>query len=160
MNRSIRRAPVLGFEAALEFINRQRDAGLRIVFTNGCFDILHPGHLEILERASSMGDVLVVGLNSDSSVHRLKGPGRPMQPLGSRASVLSCIRFVDLVVPFEEDTPLNLVSLLLPDVLVKGGDYTTETVVGAEEVMAYGGSVEIVPLLEGFSTTGILKGND
>jgi len=144
--------------SAAHFVGDLRARGLTVVFTNGCFDILHPGHLEILEKASDMGDILVVGLNTDSSVERLKGSGRPVQPLESRASVLSCIRFVDCVVPFEEDTPLELVRLLLPDVLVKGGDYSTDTVVGADTVLANGGRVCIVPLLPGFSTTSLIGG--
>jgi len=160
LNRNRNRAPVLTSRAAVQFIRSGRAEGLSVVFTNGCFDILHPGHLEILEKASNMGDLLVVGVNSDDSVKRLKGPGRPVQPLENRASVLSCIRFVDCVVPFEEDTPLELIRLLLPDILVKGGDYTPETVVGADEVASNGGTVCIVPLIEGFSTTGILRGMD
>ena len=154
------RAPVLSADAAAEFLRSRRNEDLSVVFTNGCFDILHPGHLEILEKASNMGDLLVVGVNTDDSVKRLKGPGRPVQSLENRASILSCIRFVDCVVPFDGDTPLELITLFLPDVLVKGGDYTLESVVGAEEVVANGGKVCIVPLLEGFSTTGILRGMD
>lgn len=160
MSSSMHRAPVLDAESAADFLRERRTGGRTAVFTNGCFDILHPGHLEILEQASTMGDMLVVGINTDDSVRRLKGSGRPVQPLSSRAAVLSCIRFVDCVVPFEEDTPLKLIALLRPDVLVKGGDYTPETVVGAAEVQGYGGKVSIVPLLQGFSTTGILRRTD
>jgi D-beta-D-heptose 7-phosphate kinase/D-beta-D-heptose 1-phosphate adenosyltransferase len=137
----------------------RRASGDRVVFTNGCFDIIHPGHVTILEAAAGMGDLLVVGLNTDESVKRLKGPGRPVQPLESRAAVLSALRFVDCVVPFGEDTPLELITILEPDVLVKGGDYSPETVVGADIVTALGGEVRIVPLFPGHSTTGILKGN-
>ena len=158
MGRPVVRAPVLDFGQALDFVRDSRARGLKIVFTNGCFDIIHPGHLEILEKAASFGDVLVVGLNTDGSVRRLKGSGRPVQSLAGRAAVLSCLRFVDCVVPFDADTPLELIALLLPDVLVKGGDYTPETVVGAVEVLGSGGRVEIVPLLSGYSTTGLLKG--
>lgn len=158
MSKNSRRAPVLSFDSALELVAAKRETGQSIVFTNGCFDILHPGHLEILEKASLMGDFLVVGVNTDGSVERLKGAERPVQTLNSRTAILSCIRFVDCVVPFEQDTPQNLISLLLPDVLVKGGDYEVETVVGAEEVIRNGGRVEIVSLLKGFSTTDILKG--
>jgi D-beta-D-heptose 7-phosphate kinase/D-beta-D-heptose 1-phosphate adenosyltransferase len=131
-----------------------RAAGCRIVFTNGCFDIIHPGHLRVLEHAAALGDVLFVGLNSDDSVKRLKGPGRPVQKLEARARVLCALRFVDFVVPFSEDTPLELIRALLPDVLVKGGDYRREDVVGAGLVP----EVVIVPTLQGHSTTSLLGG--
>lgn len=129
-----------------------------LVFTNGCFDIVHPGHVHILRAARSMGDALMVGVNTDGSVGRLKGAGRPLNDLPSRLQVLSEFRSVDFLVPFDEDTPLVLIDLLLPDVLVKGGDYTVETVVGAETVMAAGGRVEIVPLAGGYSTSSIIAG--
>jgi len=127
-----------------------------VVFTNGCFDVIHAGHVHILRRARRMGDRLIVGVNTDPSVRRLKGEGRPVNPLEARLEVLSEFRSVDHIVPFDEDTPLRLIGAIKPDVLVKGGDYTRDTVVGGETVTAYGGRVEIVPLLEGFSSTGIL----
>jgi len=129
-----------------------RKAGCTIVFTNGCFDLLHPGHILVLSRAAALGDFLFVGLNSDSSVKRLKGDLRPRMPLEARASVLSSIRAVDFVVPFSEDTPLELIRVLRPHVLVKGGDYRAGEVVGAELVE----KVVIVPTLAGHSTTALI----
>lgn len=152
------RAPVFQRSQAAEFVSSQKAAGRTVVFTNGCFDLLHPGHLEILEKARAMGDVLIVGVNTDESVRRLKGASRPLQNLAGRADILSCIIFVDCVVPFSEDTPLELISELLPDVLVKGGDYSADTVAGADVVLGNGGRVEIVPILQGHSTTGLIRG--
>ncbi len=126
-----------------------------LCFTNGVFDLLHPGHVQYLEEVRSLGDFLVVGLNSDASVRRLKGPGRPLQDERARARVLLGLRSVDAVVRFEEDTPLALIAALQPDVLAKGGDYTPETVVGREVVEARGGRVAILPFLPGHSTTAI-----
>ncbi len=143
-------------DAVLEFRRACRARGERVVFTNGCFDLLHAGHVRYLNAARGMGDRLVVGLNSDDSVRRLKGPTRPVTPQGERAEVLAAMAAVDAVVVFEEDTPLDLVRLLLPDVLVKGGDWTPETIVGRTEVEAAGGTVASLPLLEGRSTTGLL----
>ncbi len=137
---------------------RVRRAGLSLVFTNGCFDVLHPGHLALLEQARALGDFLVVGLNTDRSVRALKGPGRPVLPLEGRLALLSALEPVDLVIPFDEDTPERLISEVAPDVLVKGGDYEASRVVGAASVEARGGRVVIVPLVEGFSTTRILGG--
>jgi len=134
-----------------------RSRGQKIVFTNGCFDLLHPGHVLLLRQAAAEGDRLVVGLNSDESVKRLKGPGRPVLCQDDRAAVLSALDCVDLVVVFPEETPLALIEFLRPDVLVKGGDYTPDTVVGREFVEGGGGRVVIVPLLQGKSTTGIVK---
>lgn len=132
--------------------------GERVVFTNGCFDLLHPGHLHVLRTARALGDLLLVGVNSDASVRRLKGPGRPLLPLAARMDLLSELRCVDGVVPFEEDTPLELIRAVLPAILVKGGDYSPETVVGAGIVSSLGGSVVIVPLLGEFSTTKLAGG--
>lgn len=129
----------------------------RVVFTNGCFDILHRGHVEYLHYARSLGDALVVGLNTDRSVTQLKGPGRPVNPEHDRAVVLGGLAAVDAVVLFDEDTPLHLIRDLLPDVLVKGGDYTVDTIVGAEEVLGAGGEVVVAQLVPGRSTTGILQ---
>jgi D-beta-D-heptose 7-phosphate kinase/D-beta-D-heptose 1-phosphate adenosyltransferase len=128
------------------------------VFTNGVFDLLHPGHVEVLEAARRLGDALVVGVNSDASARRLgKGPGRPVQPAEARARVLAGLAAVDRVVLFEEDTPLALIESLAPDVLVKGGDYTRETIVGADFVESRGGAVYAIPLLPGQSTTAIVE---
>lgn len=134
-----------------------RQAGKRIVFTNGCFDLLHLGHVDYLEKARHLGDVLVVGLNTDDSVSRFKGPNRPIQDQQSRARVLAALEFVDLVVLFNEDTPLNLISSLLPDILVKGNDYLAENIVGADVVKLHGGSVNTIALVPGYSTTHIVE---
>ncbi|MBU3741883.1 MAG: D-glycero-beta-D-manno-heptose 1-phosphate adenylyltransferase [Candidatus Kapabacteria bacterium] len=133
-----------------------RTLGKTIVFTNGVFDILHAGHVTYLQAARALGDVLVVGLNSDASVRRLKGPSRPVNTQDDRATVLAALRCVDHVVMFDDDTPLRVITELIPDVLVKGGDYTRETVVGADVVEQHGGRVELIPLLEGRSTTSII----
>jgi len=138
---------------ARDIVENWRRKGLRVGFTNGCFDLLHPGHVTLLAEARAKCDRLVVGLNSDASVTRLKGPTRPVQPDVARATVLAYLANVDLVVMFEEDTPENLITLLRPDVLLKGGDYTVATIVGAEFVQSYGGKVEIIDLVPGFSTT-------
>ena len=129
----------------------------RIVFTNGCFDILHKGHVAYLQAAKSLGDILIVGMNTDDSVKRLKGSERPVNSLEDRAFVLSSLRSVDYVVPFDEDTPLSLIESIMPDILVKGGDYTIDTIIGAKEVIANGGAVEIIPFVEGKSTTSIIE---
>jgi rfaE bifunctional protein nucleotidyltransferase chain/domain len=128
----------------------------RVVFTNGVFDLLHPGHVDVILGARARGDVLVVGLNSDASVKRLKGPERPVRTEGERAYVLAALEAVDAVTLFEQDTPLELVQLLQPDVIVKGGDYSPDTVVGANEVRARGGDVVIIPLTPGHSTTSTI----
>jgi rfaE bifunctional protein nucleotidyltransferase chain/domain len=129
----------------------------KIVFTNGCFDILHRGHIEYLSQARDKGGVLVIGLNSDDSVKRIKGEGRPVQDGMSRALALASLRFVDAVILFDEDTPYELIKFVNPDVLVKGGDYTEETIVGADIVKANGGEVVVIPLVEGYSTSKILN---
>ncbi len=128
-----------------------------ISFTNGCFDILHEGHIFSLSQAAKEADYLVVGVNSDSSTKKLKGPDRPINHEQSRALLLANLVMVDAVVIFDEDTPLSLITSLLPDVLVKGGDYTIEQIVGSKEVLANGGKVVINPIVEGFSTTGIIQ---
>jgi D-beta-D-heptose 7-phosphate kinase/D-beta-D-heptose 1-phosphate adenosyltransferase len=133
-----------------------RKQGQRIGFTNGCFDILHPGHVKVLTAARGACDRLVVGLNSDASVKRLKGKGRPVQDERARAEVLAALEAVDLVVIFEEDTPINLITQIKPSVLVKGGDYTRDRVVGHEVVDTYGGEVLLVEVLPGFSTTSLV----
>ena len=129
----------------------------KIVFTNGCFDLLHIGHIRYLEEAKALGDILVVGVNSDSSVRRLKGPQRPITPLEERMEVLSSLECVDYVTSFDESTPLELISFLKPHVLVKGGDWTKETTVGKEVVEGLGGEVVILPFVEGNSTTNIIE---
>ncbi len=144
---------VMNREAAAEQVERWRQRGWKVGFTNGCFDLLHPGHVHLLEQARAGCDRLVVGLNSDASVRRLKGPTRPVQPEAARAAVLASLASVDLVTVFEEDTPLDLLQALRPDVLVKGADYTIETVVGADLVQGWGGRVLLAELLDGHSTT-------
>ena len=129
----------------------------RVVFTNGCFDLLHPGHVRYLEDAKALGDVLIVGLNEDDSISRLKGESRPINTLKDRAHMLMGLRAVDMVVSFGEDTPLSLIQTLLPDVLVKGGDYQPDDIVGAKEVRAHGGKVVVVPFLEGYSSTRLIQ---
>jgi D-beta-D-heptose 7-phosphate kinase/D-beta-D-heptose 1-phosphate adenosyltransferase len=147
-------AKVMTLERAVAW---RRNAAGRVVFTNGVFDILHPGHIDVLLGARRCGDALIVGLNGDDSVRRLKGPERPIRSEAERAYVLAALDMVDAVVSFEEDTPLSLVMALRPDVLVKGGDYTEESVVGACEVRSWGGEVAIIPLTPGQSTTAIVK---
>lgn len=129
----------------------------RLVFTNGVFDLLHPGHVDVLVGARREGEHLVVGLNSDASVKRLKGPERPVRSEAERAYVLAALACVDAVVVFDQDTPLELVRLLQPDVIVKGGDYTPDTIVGADVVRARGGRVVVIPLTPGQSTTSIIE---
>lgn len=137
--------------------NQLRQQSQRIVFTNGCFDILHAGHVTYLQKARELGDVLVVGVNSDDSVRRLKGASRPVNNEDDRALVIDALRCVDYVCLFPEDTPLELITALLPNVLVKGGDYTPETIVGADVVRSHGGKVEVIPLVDGKSTTNIIR---
>jgi len=139
--------------ALVKQLQRWHDAGEEIIFTNGCFDILHAGHIAYLEAASRLGDRLIVGVNDDASVKRLKGETRPINILSSREYLLGSLSCVDAVVPFSEDTPLNLINLLRPDILVKGGDYKPENIVGAAEVLSWGGEVKVIPFIEGFSTT-------
>ena len=131
--------------------------GNKIVFTNGCFDILHLGHVDYLEKARGLGDKLILGLNTDDSVSRFKGPDRPIQDENSRARILAAFQFVDLVVFFNEDTPLDLISVLVPDVLVKGSDYLAENIVGADVVKKAGGKVETIDFVPGYSTTRIVE---
>lgn len=134
-----------------------RDEGKIIVFSNGCFDILHRGHVEYLSKAADLGDKLIIGLNTDDSVKRLKGPSRPVNDEKARAVVLAGLEFVDAVVFFEEDTPYNLIKRVQPDVLVKGSDYKAEDIVGYDIVINKGGRVETIELVDGFSTTNIIN---
>lgn len=148
---------VVTVEEAKTIIYGWKLLGKTCAFTNGCFDILHQGHIFSLGQAAKEADYLIVGLNSDASVQRLKGPTRPINNTESRAIVISNLAIVDLVVVFEEDTPLELIKALMPDILVKGGDYTIEEIVGAKEVVAAGGKVIINPIVEGYSTTGLIE---
>lgn len=141
----------------LQTIQRLREEGKKIVFTNGCFDIIHAGHVDYLEKAKSLGDFLIVGLNSDSSVRRLKGKDRPVNPQEHRKRVLEGLRAVDMVVIFEEDTPERLIKEIKPDVLVKGGDWKLENIVGADFVMSYGGKVYTIDFVYDTSTTKIIQ---
>ncbi len=144
-------------ENGLEPIRRLKEQGKRIVFTNGCFDILHVGHISYLKEAKKLGDVLVVGVNSDDSVRRLKGPSRPINPAEDRILVLASLDFVDYVIEFREDTPAELIEQIVPDVLVKGGDYQISEIAGADYVQAQGGVVQVLPFVDGKSTTSIVE---
>lgn len=148
---------LLNHREALEQVRAWQDSGKKVVFSNGCFDILHAGHVEYLAAARKLGDVLIIGLNSDASVQRLKGPDRPVCCETDRAAVLSALEVVDGVTLFSEDTPEELIGLLLPDILVKGSDWAIEQIAGAKSVLEHGGSVLTVPLLEGRSTTCIIE---
>jgi len=148
------RRKVMTWEAARDWRKSLRG---RLVFTNGVFDLLHPGHVDVLRGARACGDFLIVGVNSDDSVHRLKGPSRPIRSEQDRLYVLAALEVVDAVVLFGEDTPLELVRALEPDVIAKGGDYTPDAIVGAEEVRARGGDVVVIPLTPGQSTTFIIQ---
>jgi rfaE bifunctional protein nucleotidyltransferase chain/domain len=150
-------APLLDGPGLDRFLTETRGAGLRLVFTNGCFDLIHPGHVAYLTQARFLGDRLIVGLNTDESVRRLKGPDRPLIGQEGRAAVLGALRCVDAVVLFEEDTPRDLILRIRPHVLVKGGDYRAEDVVGATDLPAWGGTVRILPYLPGHSTSEIIS---
>jgi len=143
-------------EAILRF-GREKRNGRKIVFTNGCFDLLHPGHIRELEFARSQGDILIVGLNSDAGVRQLKGTSRPLMPEAERAEILSALECVEGVVIFDQPTPHEVIARLLPDVLVKGEDWPLDQIVGREEVEAAGGNVVRAPILKGFSTTAIIQ---
>jgi D-beta-D-heptose 7-phosphate kinase/D-beta-D-heptose 1-phosphate adenosyltransferase len=149
-------AKVVTLEQAAAEAERWRAQGLKVGFTNGCFDILHRGHVAYLTQARAWCDRLVVGVNSDSSVRALKGEGRPVNDLESRALVLAGLAPVDLVAPFAEATPIELIKAVRPDVLIKGADYTVQTVVGAEEVISWGGQVKLAEIVEGYSTTAAI----
>ncbi|MBV9886259.1 MAG: adenylyltransferase/cytidyltransferase family protein [Acidobacteria bacterium] len=147
---------VLTLDEAILRFGREKRNGCRVVFTNGCFDVLHPGHIKTLEQARALGDVLIVGINSDASVGSLK-PGRPLIPENERAEILAALACVDAVVIYNELTPRETVSALLPDVLVKGGDWADNKIIGREEVEAAGGRVVSIPVVPGYSTTEILR---
>ena len=144
-------------EALVRECNIWRAMGKKIVFTNGCFDILHHGHLDLLACAADFGNVLIVGINTDSSVQRLKGPARPVTNEQDRAFQVASLLCTDAVCLFDEDTPEELIKLIKPDVLVKGGDYTIDKIVGADFVQSNGGSVEIIPFVTGYSTTSLIE---
>ena len=143
--------------AAARQVAEWKQQGKRVVFTNGCFDLLHLGHVDYLEKARNLGDVLVVGLNTDDSVSRFKGPQRPIQDQVSRSRVMAALQSVDLVVFFNEDTPINLISALVPQVLVKGSDYLAENIVGADVVKSAGGEVKTIEFVPGYSTSRIVE---
>ena len=147
---------ITDWDIANNQIKKWKEVGCTIVFTNGCFDIIHRGHIELLSAAKEKGDRLVVGLNGDQSVKRLKGNDRPIQPVEDRAMILDAIESVDMVVGFEEDTPAEMILHFLPDVLLKGGDYTIDTIVGADTVITNVGTVETIPLIPEKSTTALL----
>lgn len=144
-------------EALLHKRNGWRLSGRKVVFTNGCFDILHHGHLDLLARAAGLGNILVVALNTDESVQCLKGPTRPVTHESDRMFQVASLLCTDAVCLFHEDTPAELIQMLNPDVLVKGGDYTIDKIVGADHVLQQGGEVHIIPFVEGYSTTGIIN---
>jgi D-beta-D-heptose 7-phosphate kinase/D-beta-D-heptose 1-phosphate adenosyltransferase len=147
---------IMNVEHLLERLKEWRASGDSVVFTNGCFDLLHIGHVSLLDEARREGGRLIVGINSDASVTRLKGPSRPVVPEYARARVLAALEAVDAVVMFDEPTPLELMMTLRPDVIVKGGDYVANEIVGAREVQSWGGRVKIVRFVEGFSTTQLI----
>lgn len=149
---------ILSLKAAIERIRRLKLEGRRIVFTNGCFDLLHPGHTRYLAEARKLGDCLVVAINSDRSVRQLKGEGRPIFPEAERAEILASLGSVDYVTIFDDQTPQRLIAAMLPQVLVKGADWGPDQIVGREEVEAAGGKVVSVPMVEGFSTSAMIEG--
>jgi rfaE bifunctional protein nucleotidyltransferase chain/domain len=148
---------IVSWEEATKKVKEIQKEGKKVVFTNGCFDLVHLGHVDYLEKARNLGDFLVVAVNTDASVSKLKGPFRPVSPEISRTRVLASMGFIDLVVLFGEPTPKEIIETLCPDILTKGNDYTLENIVGADFVLANGGRVETIPLVEGFSTTGLVK---
>ena len=148
---------IVNWQQAAEKVAALQQEGKKVVFTNGCFDLVHLGHVDYLEKARNLGDFLVVGINTDKSVADLKGPLRPVSSEKSRARVLASMGFIDLVVMFGEPTPKELIEEIKPDILTKGNDYTIENIVGADFVMARGGKVETLPLVEGYSTTNLVN---
>ena len=147
---------ILARPALLRQVQEWKQAGLRLVFTNGCFDILHLGHVDYLEKARALGDKLIVGLNTDASVSRLKGPSRPLQDEMSRARIMASLLFTDAVTLFDEETPYELIKSVLPDVLVKGDDYAVETIVGYDLVINNGGQVKTLEVVKGYSTSNVV----
>jgi len=143
--------------ALKKMVGQWQTEGSKVVFTNGVFDLVHIGHITYLAKAAELGDKLIIGLNADTSVKRLKGEDRPVNDQNNRAALLAALFFVDAVVVFEEDTPLTLITALLPDILVKGADYAVDNIVGAKEVIANGGAVKTIDFVEGYSSTAIIK---
>jgi len=148
---------ILDLQAAKNKVITWQAEGQKVVFSNGVFDLLHIGHLTYLAKAAALGDKLIIGLNSDSSVKRIKGEDRPVNDQNSRAALLAALFFVDAVTVFDEDTPQNLITTLLPDILVKGADYSIENIVGAKEVLANGGEVKTITFVDGYSSTSIIN---
>lgn len=148
---------ILKGEEIKSTLARWRFAGEKIIFSNGCFDIIHPGHMEYLSKARDMGTKLIIGLNSDDSVQRLKGENRPVMNQNNRALMLACMHFIDAVIIFDEETPYELIKSIQPDILVKGADYNPEDIAGYDIVMDKGGSVKTIDLTEGFSTTAMIQ---
>ena len=148
---------ILELNSIGDWMIKWRNNNKKIVFTNGCFDLLHKGHIDLLCKASSCGDILIVGLNSDRSVKQIKGKNRPIQNEELRSKNLSKLKYVNHVLIFDNETPKDLINAIMPDVLVKGGDYNENNIVGAKEVIANGGRIEIVPLTQGYSTSSITK---
>lgn len=144
-------------DQATQLVKQWQDHGNKVVFTNGCFDIVHLGHIDYLEKARSLGDRLVLGLNTDASVSRIKGPLRPVVDQEARARLMAALSFVDAVILFDEPTPLQLIEALRPDILVKGDDYSVETIVGADFVQDNGGEVKTIPLVNGYSTSALIE---
>ena len=147
----------LNWEIAITQSNKWKESGNKIVFTNGCYDLIHRGHIDLLSQAKNKGDKLIVGINTDRSVQQLKGDDRPIQTYDDRVIIINAINCVDMVVGFDEDTPDKIIKELLPDVLVKGGDYSINQIVGADTVIAHGGNVEIIDLIEGISTSSLIN---
>jgi len=145
------------WESVADKLKSWRRKKEKIVFTNGCFDILHLGHIDYLERARSLGNRLIIGLNSDSSVTKLKGPGRPLYEQEARARILAALEFVDIVIMFDQETPYDLINHIKPDILVKGNDYLAENIVGADIVKSNGGEVVTINLVEGYSTSALIE---
>ena len=148
---------ILNRDILYNFCDLLKQSGKKIVFTNGCFDIVHSGHIHILKEAKKQGDILILGLNSDSSIKRLKGESRPIFKEEERLELLSSFEFIDYIVVFDEDTPLEVIKLIRPDVLVKGADYKDKYVVGTNEIKEYGGELVLVDLVEGRSTTNVIE---
>jgi len=158
MTEKIIKKKIFGNVKELEkFLHIWRFKNLKIVFTNGCFDILHRGHIEYLLEASKLGDILILGLNTDDSIRRLKGESRPIQDQKTRSILLAAYSFINAVIFFDDDTPIELIKIIRPDILVKGGDYKKEEIVGYDFVTSYGGEVIVLPYIEGYSTTEIIN---
>lgn len=154
-NKKIKFLPEL--KTILDKLRKKGGVHPKIIFTNGCFDLIHYGHIDYLKKAKLLGDILIIGLNSDSSVRRLKGKGRPLVPQKERAEILSALEFVDYLTIFSEDTPANLISAIKPDILVKGSDYHPHDIVGNDFVQSYSGKVITIPLVKGKSTTALIR---